>query len=388
MTIESATLSNKYSGNGVASLFPYTFQCDQSADYIKVYLINPAGTATLLTSGYLVDLGNHIVQYPADPDADPLPSNWQIEIKRVLPFNQQMDFAANQSFYPEVLEAAFDRLVALLQQMKADVDKALKSPDDWTMEQDLLTYLANNLTAAIQAATTATTQAAIATAAAEDMTELAAMIVDTPTPYKVLKLDGNSKLPADITGSAAKLANVRTFSFIGDATGTLTFDGSANPTANITVPSKPRAIIVDKKTVGTAGGTFTMTGWRTRDLNTILTDSGSIVSSLANNQFTLPPGTYDIKCKAPAYYVGLHACRLRNITAGTTAAVGTTENTSTNSNSVQTSSYIDTRITIAVSTTFELQHYAKSRSQSTTGLGSPANIDQDEVYSVVDITKI
>lgn len=55
--------------------------------------------------------------------------------------------------------------------------------------------------------------------------------VDVPAPNKLLRLNAASQLPASITGNAAtatKLAVPRMLSFTGDATGSASFDGSAN----------------------------------------------------------------------------------------------------------------------------------------------------------------
>lgn len=67
-------------------------------------------------------------------------------------------------------------------------------------------------------------------------------VVTSPTPNKVLKLDANGKLPASITGNAdgnaataTKLQTSRTISLTGDATGSTSFDGSANASIAVTL---------------------------------------------------------------------------------------------------------------------------------------------------------
>lgn len=74
-------------------------------------------------------------------------------------------------------------------------------------------------------------------------------VVTAAAASKILKLDTNSKLPASITGSAdgnaataTKLQTARTLSLSTDATGSASFDGSANATVAVTLAS-----------VGTAG---------------------------------------------------------------------------------------------------------------------------------------
>ena len=67
-------------------------------------------------------------------------------------------------------------------------------------------------------------------------------VVTIPTANKILKLDANSKLPANITGSAdgnaataTKLQTGRSIALGGDVTGSAVFDGSANVTITATI---------------------------------------------------------------------------------------------------------------------------------------------------------
>jgi phage-related tail fiber protein len=67
-------------------------------------------------------------------------------------------------------------------------------------------------------------------------------VVTSPAPNKILKLDANGKLPTSITGNAdgnaataTKLQTARTISLTGDATGSTSFDGSANASIAVTL---------------------------------------------------------------------------------------------------------------------------------------------------------
>ena len=65
-------------------------------------------------------------------------------------------------------------------------------------------------------------------------------VVVSPTANKLLKLDANGKLPADITGNAAtatKLATPRTITLTGAVTGSANFDGSGD--VSIATTSSP-----------------------------------------------------------------------------------------------------------------------------------------------------
>lgn len=145
------------------------------------------------------------------------------------------------------------------------------------------------------------------------------------------------------------------------------------------------AYIRDEKATNTGGGAFTNGAWRTRDLNTEVFDFGGIVS-LATNQFTLQAGTYFIRASAPAYLCSTHRVRLRNITAGTTAAVGTSAYNTTSTNDGTSRSTLMARVTIAVETAFEIQHMCATTNAAATGFGVASNLDSlVEVYTEVEI---
>ena len=71
--------------------------------------------------------------------------------------------------------------------------------------------------------------------------------------------------------------------------------------------------IQDQKPQGTNGGTFTSGAWRTRDLNTVLTNTIP-GASLSNNQITLPAGKYYVEASAPSYIVSLVQLQVYDIT--------------------------------------------------------------------------
>ena len=153
------------------------------------------------------------------------------------------------------------------------------------------------------------------------------------------------------------------------------------------------AIIADQKPAGTAGGTFTSGAWRTRDLNTIVTDpSGLVVAgdvSLAGNQVTLAAGTWLVEGSAPAGDVNGHKARLQNITDGTTAVSGTTENASDppKADFIITRSSFVGQFTIAATKVFEVQHYG-SFTTGVNGFGQGLSGAGNETYAMLKITKL
>ncbi len=142
-------------------------------------------------------------------------------------------------------------------------------------------------------------------------------------------------------------------------------------------------LLRDEKAQNTAGGTFTTGAWQTRTLNTEVADTGNHCS-LSSNQFTLQPGTYRIRARAPTYLVNNHQTRLQNITDGTTTIVGTVERSAAAAG-VMTSSFLEGRFSITAAKAFELQHRC-STTGTTDGFGQQSNLTT-EVYAVVELWK-
>jgi hypothetical protein len=145
----------------------------------------------------------------------------------------------------------------------------------------------------------------------------------------------------------------------------------------------PYWIIVDQKTNGTNGGSFTSGAWRTRDLNTTIGSNTITGSSLASNQFTLPSGTYYINSSAPGFGVNQHKIKLRNITDSSDVIIGSSENTG----SSQTRSFLNGTFTISSSKVFEIQHYGNTTS-NTNGFGSASSFSVVEIYTQVELRKL
>jgi hypothetical protein len=112
------------------------------------------------------------------------------------------------------------------------------------------------------------------------------------------------------------------------------------------------AIIADEKAANTAGGTFTSGAWRTRDLNTEISDADGIVS-IASNQFTLAAGTYTIEWSAPAYVVQQHQSALWN---GSYLTYSDIKYNDANQDHNSLGWYV---VTIGSSTAFEIRHKCK-----------------------------
>jgi hypothetical protein len=147
------------------------------------------------------------------------------------------------------------------------------------------------------------------------------------------------------------------------------------------------ACICDQKTATTAGGTFTLGAWRTRDLNTELYDPDGIVS-IASNQFTLAAGTYIIEWSATAHFVDGHQTRLYNATDASVVESGSSERSGVSG--IHGQSIGKAMVTLAASKALEIQHQCQT-TRATDGFGTAtggAFTVANEKYTFVKIRRI
>ncbi len=152
------------------------------------------------------------------------------------------------------------------------------------------------------------------------------------------------------------------------------------------IPNQPAYVKVsDVKVNGTQGGTFTSGAWRTRDLNTVNSDTAGI-ASVAANRVTLAAGTYECLISAPAAQVGAHQTRLQNITSGTTLLLGTSEYIGL-ANLLQSRSIIQGRFILASASALEIQHICSS-TFATQGLGVAGALGVSEVFTISEFWRL
>ena len=191
---------------------------------------------------------------------------------------------------------------------------------------------------------------------------------------------------ADDQITSAKLANA-----INITSGnSLTIDSGATITNNGTASGfglfTSYAIIADQKASGTNGGTATSGAWRTRDLNTEISDPDGIVS-ISSNQFTLGAGNYFIRWSAPSFRTQTHQTRLYDVTGASAVQLGSTEDCQGGTTSPQTRSFGQARVSIVSDNTYQIQHRFGSTA-SNFGLGYGAGNTWGVVqFSVVEIFK-
>lgn len=144
------------------------------------------------------------------------------------------------------------------------------------------------------------------------------------------------------------------------------------------------AIIADEKASGVEGGTFLTGDWRLRDVNTEISDPDNIVT-VADNQFTVLPGTYYIWASAPAYRVSYHKARLYNVTLSEVLEISTSEISSSVA-ATTTRAIVAVVATFSTETVLELQHSCLTTYYNT-GFGKAGSLDVER-YSLVIIEKV
>jgi len=142
-------------------------------------------------------------------------------------------------------------------------------------------------------------------------------------------------------------------------------------------------LIKETQPIGTNGGTFTSGAWRTRTLNTVENDAHGFIS-LAGNQILLPASNWRVNARAPAANCANHQCRLQNVSAGTTVAMGSSSYA--NPAGVQTDSVVTACFSSNGSDLYELQHQCQL-TVATNGFGG-ANSFGTEVYSTLLIERL
>lgn len=120
-------------------------------------------------------------------------------------------------------------------------------------------------------------------------------------------------------------------------------------------------LIRDEKANGVAPASLTLGGWRQREFNTKVFDTGGF-ASVASNQITLEPGTYEIYAGAPVDAGRISRARWQNITAGATTLDG--------SNIFGGHASVFGQFTITVQSVFQLQHYVSATSNGGVALST------------------
>lgn len=128
MTVSTVVDHNDYTGNGVTTVFPYTFRIFKKTDLaVSVVDLNENIKVLVLDTDYTVTgaggySGGSVVL------KSPLTSGWQISVARDLEPTQDTDLRNQGKFFAEVHEDAFDKLTMLIQQAYSMFRLSLRKP--------------------------------------------------------------------------------------------------------------------------------------------------------------------------------------------------------------------------------------------------------------------
>lgn len=145
------------------------------------------------------------------------------------------------------------------------------------------------------------------------------------------------------------------------------------------------AYFEDQKAANTHGGAGSA-GYVTRTLNTEVVNNIT-GCSLASDEVTLPAGDYIVEGSCPAFRVGVHKCRLYNVTAGAAIAYGTSAFGGSGVEYAVTRTDVTASFTLASESDIRLEHDIGSTT-NTQDFGKASNLTGVEVYSTLKIWKL
>jgi len=434
MTIESSTAKNQYSTNGSTTNFIVGFPF-ASDDELLVLLFN-LDTQVETTLDLNTD---YTVNGAGDPDGGSIDtvltydSGYVITILRNVPITQEADYTTADKFPAASHEAVLDKLTKICQQINENLKRAIKLPKstslsdvettepedgqyprwnagtetlDWVALEEAGIYVnpVSNRGEMIRGNASGDQSAfsvgssgqvivsdgidpgwgqASAAGLATDAVETAKIKDDAVTTAKILDANVTTPKLDDQAVTAGKIqdSTITAQQLADSAVETSKLDDDSVTVDKLAV--QPYGHWRDEKAAGTDGGTFTSGAWRTRTINTEVTNTIS-GASLAANQLTLPAGKYYIMASAPARTVQEHKAKLYNITDAADTIIGT--EAASNTDTMQRS-FVHGQFTIASQKTFELQHRCQL-TDATVGFGIAKNFGVVEVYTEVEIWQI
>lgn len=140
MTISNTNRVAVFIGNGVSTVFPFSFPIYESEE-LELRLYNRADNTYAVippmnysATGIGPDSVGGAVTY--NPGGVPIDSTRLLAIYRTVPYTQDTDIRNQAGFYPEVLELQLDKIVMQIQQLAEEVDRAVVIPPTSTVTNE------------------------------------------------------------------------------------------------------------------------------------------------------------------------------------------------------------------------------------------------------------
>jgi len=146
------------------------------------------------------------------------------------------------------------------------------------------------------------------------------------------------------------------------------------------------AVFRNQQTNGTRAGASLAADWSVRTFNQIV-NTGNAFYATDSNQITPDAGTYILFAICPAYKVGLHKARLKNVTAGNVTAYGSVAISPAAKNSM-TNAYLLAVFAANGTDAYQVEHYTELAVASY-GLGIDNSVPAiEEIYELIILINV
>jgi len=147
MTISTTIIKNSYNGDGIQDVFPYNFKVLNQSD-VEVILRGTDGSETVKTisthytvSGVGEATGGNVTFTAGN---EPITGVGNVILRRATTKTQTLDLVENDPFTADSVEGAFDRSIAIAQELQEAVDRSIKISRTNTMTSTEFTVDAAN----------------------------------------------------------------------------------------------------------------------------------------------------------------------------------------------------------------------------------------------------
>lgn len=413
-TVTNGTNQVIYNGDGVTSIFPFSFNVYNSGlenDLVVQEETTSSGaiTSLVLNTDYTVSLNGSIPSAGSITlTAGALAVGKSLSILRQLPLTQGVKEADNSPTPAAVRNNVYDRGIMISQQLQSQITRSILqsvfSSTSITLPAGVANYGlcwdATGLTITNCAQLAGTISVPIANSNLQTLT--ASSLVNGSSLFGTATLTSLSATNLFTTGNVgvgssspgARLdvqGSVRIFSGnvgIGSVSPGQLLDVQGTIRAVGIIAALPYIKLSNTQNSGTGGGTATSGSWGTIPINTTDMDTGSNVVSNSGGNFVLKAGTYDIIASNPFAITDDCQTRLFNTTGSSLVLTGTSEysGSAASSNGAGTRSFIVGRFTVAAGQTLQFQYQVQS-TRNTTGLGLAGSFGT-EVYAVIQLWRV
>lgn len=124
MTLTTVVPVAEITGNGVTTVFPFTFYVAEEEHLVVYEKVIATGVLTeVAPANYVVSGVPGAGSITYNPLGVPVPSTKQVFITRVVPLAQEMDIRSQGGYDPETLEGTLDNLAMQIQQVAEEVTR-------------------------------------------------------------------------------------------------------------------------------------------------------------------------------------------------------------------------------------------------------------------------